>query len=64
MTLLAGMALFLVACGGETTGTAVEETEQSNVTRDWDAIKEDGVLQVATDGTYFPTHTMMQKQTN
>ena len=54
MTLLAGMALFLVACGGETTGTAVEETEQSNVTRDWDAIKEDGVLQVATDGTYFP----------
>ncbi|WP_273341565.1 transporter substrate-binding domain-containing protein [Alloiococcus otitis] len=55
--LIAVFTLALVACGnggqegGEDTDTA---SNDSNVTRDWDAIQESGVLKVATDGTYFP----------
>lgn len=54
--LLAGLTIMLAACGGEASETIEgdNDTEESNVTRDWDVIQEEGVLQVATDGTYYP----------
>ena len=53
--LLACAMLFISACGTK----ATTDEEQKNVTeqlvsRDWEIIKEDGVLKVATSGTYFP----------
>lgn len=57
LTTLTASALFLLAaCGGQTDSEASgsEEEAKNAITRDWEAIKEDGVLQVATSGTYFP----------
>ena len=46
------MIMVLTACGGEES----EEDSQvtSNVSRDWEAIQESGVIRAATDGTYYP----------
>lgn len=57
LTALAASAAFLLAaCGGqaesEESGSA--DKAETQVKREWKAIKEDGTLQVATSGTYFP----------
>lgn len=54
-TLLVCAMLFVSACGTK----ATTEEEQKDVTeklvsRDWEIIKEEGTLKVATSGTYFP----------
>lgn len=53
VSVLMGLVIVLAACGGEE--AAGENTqEDANVTHDWDAIQESGVLKAATDGTYYP----------
>ena len=56
--LVASAALFLAACGGQAASDESENStnddNEAQITRNWEAITEEGVLQVATDGTYFP----------
>lgn len=53
--LLACAMLFISACGTkETTDEEQKNVTEQLVSRDWEVIKEDGVLNVATSGTYFP----------
>ncbi len=56
LTLFAGVLLILAACGGNTDAESEADNaaEEANVTRDWEAIQESGVLKAATDGTYYP----------
>lgn len=55
-TLLAGAALFVSACGSQasTEENNTKETAEALVSKDWEEIKEEGVLKIATSGTYFP----------
>lgn len=59
LIVFAGVLLVLAACSGNTPNTDGENeadnaSEETNVTRDWEAIQESGVLKAATDGTYYP----------
>lgn len=59
LIVFAGVLLVLTACSGNTPNTDGENeadnaSEETNVTRDWEAIQESGVLKAATDGTYYP----------
>lgn len=53
VSVLMGLVIVLAACGGEE-ATGENAEEEANVTHDWDAIQESGVLKAATDGTYYP----------
>lgn len=53
VSVLMGLVIVLAACGGEEAAGENAE-EEANVTHDWDAIQESGVLKAATDGTYYP----------
>ncbi|MBM6616012.1 transporter substrate-binding domain-containing protein [Desemzia sp. RIT804] len=54
-TLLAGAVLFVSACGSQvSTEENNDEAAEALVSRGWEEIKEDGVLKIATSGTYFP----------
>lgn len=54
-TLLACAMLFVSACGTkETTDEEQKDVTEKLVSRDWEVIKEEGSLKVATSGTYFP----------
>lgn len=53
--LLACAMLIISACGTKaTTDEEQKKVTEQLVSRDWEIIKEDGVLNVATSGTYFP----------
>lgn len=54
-TLLVCAMLFVSACGTkETTEEEQKDVTEKLVSRDWEVIKEEGTLKVATSGTYFP----------
>lgn len=53
--LLVCTMLFVSACGTkETTEEEQKDVTEKLVSRDWEVIKEEGTLKVATSGTYFP----------
>lgn len=53
--LLVCAMLFVSACGTkETTEEEQKDVTEKLVSRDWEVIKEEGTLKVATSGTYFP----------
>ena len=53
--LLVCAMLFVSACGTkETTEEEQKDVTEKLVSRDWEIIKEEGTLKVATSGTYFP----------